>query len=97
MAQKHRRRKNSSGKSVLSKPTAPRNPYFNHPLMGKSHQHDKSYKSVRSTAKVKLRNSYRSENRYDGENIMQRLQGVFTIAPICDENRALWKLACLLK
>lgn len=97
MARKHKRRKNCSGKSVVSKLTAPRNPFFNHPLMSKSHQHDKAYKSVRSSAKVKLRSSYCSEDRYDCENIMQLLRGIFTIAPSCHNNHAHWKLVCLMK
>jgi len=31
-----------------------RNPFFNHPLMKKSHRHDKSFKAKRRAEKVKL-------------------------------------------
>ena len=32
----------------------PRNPLFNHPMMKKSHVHDKSYKAKRRTDKVRM-------------------------------------------
>ena len=37
----------------------PRNPLFNHPMMKKSHVHDKSYKAKRRADKVRMaRESY---------------------------------------
>jgi len=35
-----------------------RNPYYNHPLMSKSHSHDKSKKSERRKDKMNLRKEY---------------------------------------
>ncbi len=40
----------------------PRNPLFNHPLMKKSHVHDKSTKAKRRNEKVKLARDWYSQN-----------------------------------
>lgn len=40
----------------------PRNPLFNHPLLKKSHIHDKSDKAKRRNEKVKLARDWYSQN-----------------------------------
>lgn len=42
--------------------TAPRNPLFDHPLMKKSHVHDKSHKSKRRAEKVKFARDWYSQS-----------------------------------
>ncbi len=49
-------------KKQVLKVSAPRNPLFNHPLMKKSHVHDKSNKARRRNEKVKLVRGEYSQN-----------------------------------
>lgn len=69
MAKKHKKR---AGKPDKLKLAAARNLLFNHPLMSKSHCHEKAYKADRRAAKVKLHSNYRtdyhSDNTYDSQN-----------------------------
>ncbi len=59
------RKKNRVLKQELKqelKQAPPRNPLFNHPLMKKSHVHDKSNKAKRRNEKVKLARDWYSQN-----------------------------------
>ncbi len=52
-------------------PVAPRNPLFNHPLMKKSHVHEKSYKSKRRTEKVKGARDWYSQNGFNWKTLLK--------------------------
>ena len=49
-------------KNRVVKLSPPRNPLFNHPLMKKSHVHDKSTKAKRRNEKVKLARDWYSQS-----------------------------------
>ncbi len=49
-------------KKRVVKLSPPRNPLFNHPLMKKSHIHDKSNKAKRRNEKVKLARDWYSQS-----------------------------------
>lgn len=51
----------------------PRNPLFNHPLMKKSHVHDKSYKSKRRADKVNFNKDWYSQSSINILNTILRI------------------------
>ena len=51
-------------KNRAIKLSPPRNPLFNHPLMRKSHVHDKSNKAKRRNEKVKLARDWYSQSGF---------------------------------
>ena len=86
---KHKRRKHNTGKPKAGNTDKPqvattRNPLFNHPLMSKSHHHEKKYKAVRKAEKVKLHKNYDSQGTYDVQKILRGLQGFLNI--VCHMN-----------
>ena len=48
---------------------SPRNPLFNHPLMKKSHVHDKSYKAKRRAEKIRFARDWYSQSGFCFFNI----------------------------
>lgn len=62
-----KRKRKLPDKAQLS---APRNPLFNHPLMRKSHVHDKSHKAKRRADKVRFNKDWYSQS---GINILNTI------------------------
>lgn len=60
-------------KSSKVKVSPPRNPLFNHPLMKKSHVHDKSYKAKRRAEKVNFNKDWYSQNSINILNTILRI------------------------
>lgn len=62
MSKRKRKLRNAD---VASPPLiTPRNPLFNHPLMKKSHIHDKSHKAKRRAEKVKFARDWYSQSGF---------------------------------
>ena len=57
-----RKRKVRNGGMLAPPLITPRNPLFNHPLMKKSHVHEKSYKAKRRAEKVKVAGDWYSQS-----------------------------------
>ncbi|WP_198264798.1 hypothetical protein [sulfur-oxidizing endosymbiont of Gigantopelta aegis] len=55
-------RKKRSARKAETLLTAPRNPLFNHPLMKKSHVHDKPGKAKRRAEKVRFSKDWYSQS-----------------------------------
>ena len=65
---KRKTRKIEKGTALL---VTPRNPLFNHPLMKKSHVHDKSYKSKRRAEKVNGARDWYSQNGFNWKTFLK--------------------------
>ena len=63
MSKRKRKARNTGGL------VPPRNPLFNHPLMKKSHVHDKSYKAKRRAEKIRFTRDWYSQSRFCFFNI----------------------------
>jgi len=64
---KSRKKRNKAGVSP------PRNPLFNHPLLKKSHVHEKSNKAKRRAGKVNLNSCLRETDRYSQSGILNTI------------------------
>ena len=64
---KSRKKRNKAGVSP------PRNPLFNHPLLKKSHVHEKSNKAKRRGEKVNLSSCLRETDRYSQSGILNTI------------------------
>lgn len=72
---KRKRKVRNTGGIAQSAPTT-RNPLFNHPLMKKSHVHDKSHKAKRRAEKVKFARDWYSQSSiflFDMNTILRML------------------------
>lgn len=65
-----KRKRKMCSKAALS---PPRNPLFNHPLMNKSHVHDKTYKAKRRAEKVNLNKDWYSQSSINILNTILRI------------------------
>lgn len=71
MSKRKRKKEMRAAPSVTQRIVAPRNPLFNHPLMKKSHVHDKSYKSKRRLEKVKGAKDWYSQNGFNIKTLLR--------------------------
>jgi len=63
----------ASKKRSKSGLSPPRNPLFNHPLMKKSHVHDKSKKAKRRADKVKFNACLKGDGYYQNSNLLNTI------------------------
>jgi hypothetical protein len=76
MSKRKRKVRNTGAVTSTTPVPPPRNPLFNHPLMKKSHVHDKSHKAKRRTEKVKFARDWYSQSSiflFDMNTILRML------------------------
>ncbi len=76
-----KRKRKMRKKGMAAPAKAPRNPLFDHPLMKKSHVHDKSYKAKRRAENVQIARDWYSQSGfyiYNMKSILRMLVPSFT-------------------
>lgn len=67
-------------KTAITSASPPRNPLFNHPMMKKSHVHDKSNKTKRRAEKVRFAREWYCQNSI-GTFLTIPFQAVISLKP----------------